>query len=126
MGFRKHYNLPLLKYIRVNRKFISFSKLKQIELHGFPDAFEKAYGCCIYVSSVFMNNYVSVVLLPSKSKVAPLKQQCLPRLELCGALLLTRPMSKAISALQFDPSVPVYLCTDYAIVLSFLQRPSNT
>ncbi|XP_070075685.1 uncharacterized protein [Drosophila takahashii] len=53
------------------------SESEKIELHGFSDASIKD-GTCL------------VSLMAAKTRVAPLKQQSLPRLELCGALLLTR------------------------------------
>ncbi|XP_046810021.1 uncharacterized protein LOC124420605 [Lucilia cuprina] len=53
------------------------------EIHGFADASQRAFGCCIYYR-VLENGSYKTTLLIAKSKVAPIKAQSLPRLELCA------------------------------------------
>ncbi|XP_058828570.1 uncharacterized protein LOC131688381 [Topomyia yanbarensis] len=67
-----------------------------VELHGFCDASERAYGACLYLRCVSSDGSVAVRLLMSKSRVAPLdeprrnkRKQSIPRLELSSALLLS-------------------------------------
>lgn len=60
----------------------------RIEIHGFCDASEVAYGACLYMRSITPNEEYTVRLLCAKSRIAPLKKLLLPRLELCGAVLL--------------------------------------
>jgi hypothetical protein len=60
----------------------------EIQLHGFCDSSEKAYGSCLYLRSVNQQGEVTTKLFCSKSRVAPVKKITLPRLELCEALLL--------------------------------------
>ncbi|GFR21740.1 DUF5641 domain-containing protein [Trichonephila clavata] len=43
------------------------------ELHGFSDSSEKAYGAALYLRCIDSSGQISVRLLCSKSKVAPLK-----------------------------------------------------
>lgn len=63
-------------------------------------------------------------LLCSKSRVAPLKVQTIPRLELCAALLLANLMSKVIAALNCAAHGVTYW-SDSLIVLSWLRlQPS--
>ncbi|XP_070855415.1 uncharacterized protein [Drosophila suzukii] len=71
-----------------------------IELHGFSDASIKAYSAVIYSRVVRADGTVSVSVIAGKTRVAPLKQQSLPRLELCGALLLSRLFLSVKAVLQ--------------------------
>ncbi|KAK9739877.1 Pao retrotransposon peptidase [Popillia japonica] len=66
--------------------FPSIRKLHQIEIHGFCDASETAYGACIYLKSTDLAGSAICNLLCCKSRVAPLKSISIPRLELCGAV----------------------------------------
>lgn len=59
-----------------------------VQLHGFSDASEVAYGGVVYLRLQDSRGRVHVSLVTSKTKVAPIKRQTIPRLELCGALLL--------------------------------------
>ncbi|KAJ8980871.1 hypothetical protein NQ317_001335, partial [Molorchus minor] len=60
----------------------------EVEIHAFSDASMDSYGSCVYVRSVDVNGTIIVRLMCSKVKVAPLKVLTIPRLELCGALLM--------------------------------------
>nr|CAI5867734.1 unnamed protein product [Callosobruchus analis] len=115
--------LTTLCEIKLPRQAILHSAAR-IELHGFCDASQRAYGACVYVRSI-TNNTWSTQLLCSKSRVAPLKTVSLPRLELCGALLLTRPMSKVLEAIKVSIDSVSYW-TDSSIVLCWISAPPNT
>ncbi|XP_043468337.1 uncharacterized protein LOC122502381 [Leptopilina heterotoma] len=67
---------------------------QEVEIHGFCDASLVAYGACIYLRSVNGDGSVMVRLLTARSRVAPMKTLSLPRLELCGAVLLANLHSK--------------------------------
>ena len=61
-----------------------------IQLHGFSDASKHAYAAVLYLRTLYSDGSVTVSLVASKTKVAPLKKQSIPRLELLGALILAR------------------------------------
>jgi len=86
--------------------------------------FVTAYGACLYIRSTDSNNKTSRELVCSTSKVAPLKQLTIPRLELCAATLLSKLYKKAIGALNITISES-YLWTDSSIVLTWIQGPPN-
>nr|CAH7748484.1 unnamed protein product [Callosobruchus chinensis] len=116
-------NLTTLCEIKLPRQ-VMLHNASRIELHGFCDASQRAYGACVYVKSI-TNDTSSTQLLCSKSRVAPLKTVSLPRLELCGALLLTRLMSKVLESIKISVDSVSYW-TDSSIVLCWISAPPNT
>ncbi|XP_033311148.1 uncharacterized protein LOC117211419, partial [Bombus bifarius] len=119
-----HTQLPLLNAARFPRKTIIESATK-IELHGFCDASERAYGACVYVRTTDRKNNIWNRLLTARSKVAPLKSLSIPRLELSGALLLTSLISSIRQALTTKISRIVYW-TDSTIVLHWIRSSPHT
>ena len=110
--------LPLLQMFKVNRK-ITCDKPQKIQMHGFCDASEKAYGCCIYLRTINDYNEISVQLVCAKSRVAPLKNISLPKLELCAATLLTQLYANTIDALRLNID-EVFFWSDSTITLSWI------
>ncbi|KMQ87175.1 hypothetical protein RF55_13617 [Lasius niger] len=91
-----------LNEFKVQRKVFIYGKDVRFELHGFCDASERAYGACIYVRSIESHGVIQTHLLCSKSRVAPVRTISIPRLELCGAELLTKLMDKVKHALEIN------------------------
>lgn len=104
--------------LRINR-WISTTSESTIQLHGYCDASTHAYAAAVYVRTTDANGLCSAMLLCSKTKVAPLKTISLPRLELSGALLLSRLMQNVISSMQFEKCESFYW-TDSTIVLAWI------
>lgn len=98
-----HELLPLLNQPRIERCVI-IPKAVSIEIHCFSDASEKAYGACLYIRSTDASGRIRVQLLSSKSKVAPLKCQTIPRLELCGAVLGVQLFEKVRESIRITPT----------------------
>ena len=89
------------------------------KLHGYADASEMAYGACVYVQSILSDGSHTCNLITARSKVAPIKNVTIPRLELCAALLLARLVHrvKEIFTHQFES---VYFWSDSKITLSWI------
>lgn len=81
---------------------IVLQNFEVIELHGYSDASQVAYGAAVYCKSATAEGKILVKLISSKSRVSPIKQATIPRLELCAALLLAKLIRKVKSSLPFD------------------------
>ncbi|XP_058826896.1 uncharacterized protein LOC131686901 [Topomyia yanbarensis] len=115
--------LSRLNDLRIDR-CILLSNPVSVQLHFFSDASEHTYGSCVYVRSIDASSAVKVCLLTAKSKVAPLKRQSIPRLELCGALLSAELYEKVMSSLQIHAET--FFWVDSTIVLSWLNSSPST
>jgi hypothetical protein len=89
-----------LNDVIIPRCVIGVQTPAQVELHGFCDSSQLAYGACIFVKSCDKNGDIQVRLLTAKSRVAPIKTQTLPRLELCGAVLVSELMTEVKKSLN--------------------------
>ena len=95
------------------------SVIQSLQLHGFCDASEDAFAAVIYLRVVSESESVHTSLVLSKTRVAPLKRLTIPRLELCGAHLLSRILAHVWEILEM-PLHQVFAWTDSTVVLSWL------
>ena len=93
-------NLQCIGTLSVNRRIENDGKIIKRELHGFCDASLQGYGACIYLKSVHESGEIDTNIITSKTRVSPIKEQTIPRLELLSALLLSRLMNSVQSALS--------------------------
>ncbi|XP_018358515.1 PREDICTED: uncharacterized protein LOC108758199 [Trachymyrmex cornetzi] len=115
--------LNYLKEIKVDRR-VTCKNYKHLELHAFADTSQEAYGACVYIRTIDAQSNVAVHLLCAKTRVAPLKSQTIPRLELCAAVILARLLKKVIESL--NASFDKIICwSDSTIVLSWLRMQPN-
>ena len=90
---RKYWKLTSeteeLNKIRVKRALES-SKAVPInrEIHGFSDASESAISAVAYLLTTYSEFGPDVTLIASKTKVAPLVKQTIPKPELMGGKLM--------------------------------------
>ena len=98
----------------------AFNQVHSRQLHGFCDASLWAYGGVVYLRTLYTDTTISVSIVMSKSRVAPIKPQTIPRLELCGALMLSILLCQVSTDLSL-PEDSVYAWTDSAIVLGWLK-----
>jgi len=120
-------NLQSLSSLSITRKVVC-NQNSPIQIHGFCDASQEAFGACVYLRSIDNNGCVHVTLFTSKSRVAPLQPTTIPRLELCGALLLADLVAEVktelkILDIQIDAS-DVYLWSDSTIVIAWIKSLS--
>ncbi|XP_065180252.1 uncharacterized protein LOC135810689 [Sycon ciliatum] len=92
-----------------------------VELHGFCDASADAYAAVVYLA-IHTESGTHVQFVTSKSRVAPLASQTIPRLELLSALVLARLIVRVRKALARYVSVSRIACwTDSMIALHWIR-----
>ncbi|XP_041451321.1 uncharacterized protein LOC121404964 [Drosophila obscura] len=114
-------SFPAIQDIRIPR-WLHVCPMAKVQIHGFCDASQRAYGAAIYIR-VERPHGIVCALLTAKTRVAPVKTVSLPRLELCGAVLLTELSEAIIPQLPLDTS-QVSFWTDSTVVLAWLNRPA--
>jgi hypothetical protein len=117
--------LPILKTKKIPRCYFTRNSLVvSKELHGFSDASEIAYAAVIYMRITDSQGRITTSLITSKTKVSPIKRQTIPRLELCGALLLAKLLDHSRKVLKI-PLKDSHAWTDSTVVLSWLSGNSR-
>lgn len=112
--------LPEISAIRIPRCYTPVgSDIVDRQLIGFSDASEKAYCGVVYLRSFDTAGGVYTSLVMAKTRVAPIKKVTLPRLELCGAHLLSQLM-KHLQEILAIPTCKLYAFTDSTIVLYWI------
>ncbi|GFX17276.1 integrase catalytic domain-containing protein [Trichonephila clavipes] len=115
-------SLQVVNDININRCIV-VEQLEVIELHGFSDASQSAYGAVVYCKSITSDRKMLVHLIDCKSRVAPTKQTTIPRLELCAAVLLAKLVHRVKQALKLNVT-NTFLWSDSMIVLSWIRKES--
>ena len=114
-GFHRLSELKISRFY-----FLDQLEDREVQLHLFSDASLAAYGTVAYLRSVDSSGYCRVTCIASKTRVAPLQQMTLPRLELMGCLLSAR-LAKSIGdalSLQF----PTLYWSDSQVALSWISK----
>ena len=96
--------------------FTSTSTPIWIQIHAFSNASKKAYATAVYLRSEYEDGRVEVRLLSSKTRVAPIKQQTIPRLELLGALILARFVSTLLKSLTCKITAWTFCYCCYGVI----------
>ena len=105
----------------IPRRYFDFNASGFCELHCFVDASTKAYGATVYLRH---NENTSLAI--AKTRVAPVKELTLPRLELMAALLGARLTKYTERQLISDLDITLkVLWSDSQIVLSWLRSEKH-
>lgn len=116
--------LHMLEDLQIPR-YIDLATASNIQLHGFSDGSEAGFSACVYLRVEDSDKNVFIHLLIAKSKVAPLKRVTLPRLELCGAHLLSKLLHYCKTLLSPHYHIDsVSAWCDSTITLSWIRTPS--
>ena len=112
-----HEQLNSVYQIQFRSSICSESK-KNIELHIFADASEKASAAVLYARVEKLDGPVTTKLHACKTKVAPLKSISIPKLELCAARLM-KSCLQAISKTRLKVS-SIHAWSDSTITLAWI------
>ncbi|XP_055527219.1 uncharacterized protein LOC129719835 [Wyeomyia smithii] len=114
--------VPQLNDIRIPRCYFLDAveeTYSSLQVHVFVDASRSAYACAVYFR-VETPHGPEVQLVNAKSKVAPLKMQTVPRLELRAAVLGSRLLHSVLS-MHALPVVKRVLWSDSSTVLAWIR-----
>ncbi|XP_046141146.1 uncharacterized protein LOC123987688 [Osmia bicornis bicornis] len=99
------------------------ANIAQLELHGFCDASQRAYAAVVYLR-VSRGESSVATLLVAKTKVAPVKALSIPRLELCGAVLLSKLIAEVKKGLTLPATITAW--TDSSVTLHWIRGHVST
>lgn len=101
-------NLDNISKLRLPRCYDSKGEVVNKQLHIFSDASEAAYATTAYWRMEHYDGTVNVVLAAAKAKVAPIKTQSIPRLELQANLIGARLADTILKEHRWRPDKIVY------------------
>ena len=119
---RLRAQLKDLEKISLQRKVLKPAKKSDLQLHVFCDVSTTAYAAVVFIRQE-TDNFIETKMLTAKTRVAPIKSVCVPRLEICAALLgakLFEAVTNAISDERF-PTPKVFAWSDSTVTIAWLQ-----
>ena len=115
-----------LEALKIPRCFVPdrFGEPSSIELHHFSNARVNGYGQCSYLRLINKSNQVHCSFAMGKSRVTPLKNVTIPRLELTAALVSTKVSSILRRELGYETVKEVFW-TDSQVVLGCIRNDAR-
>ena len=95
----------------------------KLELHIFCDASERAFASCVYTRVDSGGGEMRSNLLMSKSRVSPIKNESIPRLELVACVIGTR-LCYAVNLTYKVPNERIFYHTDSRNALYWINTPA--
>ncbi|XP_065115485.1 uncharacterized protein [Paramisgurnus dabryanus] len=102
----------------------NFGKVIKRELHHFSDASNSGYGQCSYLRLTSEEGNIHCALVIGKSRVAPIKIQTIPRLELTAAVISVA-MSKMLKQELKYADIEEHFWTDSQVVLGYINNEAR-
>lgn len=103
---------------------MEFGEIKSAQLHHFADANERGYGTVSYLRLENFNGAVHCSFIIGKSRVTPLKQTTIPRLELTAATVAVRTDKMLKSELEI-PIDETNVWTGSMAVIRYIRNTSS-
>ena len=117
--------IPDLSNVKIPRNIDTCEVAKERRLHCLTDASQQAMCACVYIRSVWPNGSIEVRLLIAKTRVAPVKAQTLPRLELIGCLMGARLNKYVCDELDLNLKDTQFWC-DSKTALQWIAKAAAT
>lgn len=112
--------LPDVEKIRIPR-WIGVHTDATIQIHGFSDASQEAYGIAFYIRTESKIGAIASHLVFSKTRVAPMTKATVPKMELSAAHLMAKMLPFVMEAHNVSIS-SCYLWTDSMITLQWMRK----
>ena len=119
-------DIPKLQEVKISCCFKprNFDEIKVVQLHLFSDASRVGYAAVAYLRLVDTGGKVHIAFVMGKSRLAPLREISIPRLELTAAVLSVR--LSAIIREELDMSIQrTYYWTDSMSVLKCITNQTK-
>ncbi len=119
-------DLKQLSTFTVSRclKPAGFGDVATAQLHHFADTSESGYGTVSYLRLTNYEGQMHCAFMLGKSRVAPLKQMTIPRVELTAAVVAVNIDKMMKRDVQMELQESVY-CTDSTTVLKYIENTSR-
>lgn len=123
---RWHESLQELKELEVPRSYASFStsQAQSTELFVFSDASVKAIAAVAYLRTTHEDGNSEIGFILGKTKLAPLPELTIPRLELCAAVLAVETADLIVEELDLKLD-SIRFFTDSKVVLGYIHNETR-